>query len=127
MGTASPSEEGATHRLLVPKGSVAAKLAEIYTVPLHSSYTAKTLHAICNENNVMQKFYHPLRMTWETTRPGKRCGAPWMIAAPSLRPWMRLVVYGHHVLDGELGVALRGGQALVAQEFLDGAQVRSFF
>ena len=63
MGTDSPSEEGATHRLLVPKGSVAAKLAEIYTVPLHSSYTAKKLHAICNENSVMQKIYHPLRMT----------------------------------------------------------------
>src|SRR5580658_4214473 len=61
MGTDSPSEEGATHRLLVPKGSVAAKLAEIYTVPLHSSYTAKKLHAICNENNVMQKFYHPFQ------------------------------------------------------------------
>ena len=40
---------------------------------------------------------------------------------------MRLIVDVHHVLDGELGVALRGGQALVAEEFLDGAQVGSLF
>jgi hypothetical protein len=38
-------------------------LAEIYTVGLHSSYTAENWHVMCNENNVMQKFYHPLRMT----------------------------------------------------------------
>jgi len=38
-------------------------LAEIYTVCLHSSYTAEKWHVMCNENNVMQKFYHPLRMT----------------------------------------------------------------
>ena len=38
-------------------------MAEIYTVCLHSSYTAKNWHVICNENNVIRKFYHPLRMT----------------------------------------------------------------
>jgi hypothetical protein len=38
-------------------------LAEIYTVCLHNSYTAKKSHVICNENNMMQQFYHPLRMT----------------------------------------------------------------
>ena len=40
---------------------------------------------------------------------------------------MRLVIDGHHVLDRELGIALRGREALVAEEFLDGAQVGSFF
>ena len=50
-------------RLRVPKGPVAAQLAEIYTVCLHSSYTAENWHVMCNENNVIQKFYHPLRMT----------------------------------------------------------------
>jgi hypothetical protein len=30
---------------------------------MHSSYTAENLHVICNENNVMQKYYHSLRMT----------------------------------------------------------------
>jgi len=39
-------------------------LAEIYTVCLHSSYTAEKWCVMCNENNVMQKFYHPLRMTF---------------------------------------------------------------
>jgi hypothetical protein len=38
-------------QFLVPKGFVAAKLAEIRTVCLHSSYTAKNCHIICNENN----------------------------------------------------------------------------
>ena len=46
---------------------------------------------------------------------------------PSLRSGMRLVVDVHDVLDRELGVALRGRQALVPEQFLDGAQVRSFF
>jgi hypothetical protein len=35
-------------QFLVPKGFAAAKLAEICTVCLHSSYTAKSLHIICN-------------------------------------------------------------------------------
>ena len=35
-------------QFLVPKGFVAAKLAEICTVCLHSSYTAKNCHIICN-------------------------------------------------------------------------------
>lgn len=45
----------------------------------------------------------------------------------SLRPRMGLIVNIHHVLDRELGIALRGREALVPQQFLDGAQVRSFF
>jgi len=47
----------------MPKGSVAAKLAEIYTVCLHNSYTAKNWHIIRNKNNRIRKFYHSLRMT----------------------------------------------------------------
>src|SRR6202140_5429024 len=43
----------------------------------------------------------------------------------SLCPGMRLIVNVHHVLDRKLRVALRGRQALVAEQFLDGAQVRS--
>jgi hypothetical protein len=35
-------------QFLVPKGFVAAKLAEICTVCLHSSYTAKDCRIICN-------------------------------------------------------------------------------
>ena len=38
---------------------------------------------------------------------------------------MGLVVHLEHVLDGELGVALGGGEALVAEHLLDGAQVRA--
>ena len=38
-------------QFLVPKGFAAAKLAEICTVYLHSSYTAKNCHIICNQNN----------------------------------------------------------------------------
>jgi hypothetical protein len=34
-------KKGRRTRLLVPKGPVAAKLAEIGTIALHSSYTAK--------------------------------------------------------------------------------------
>ena len=61
---ASPSEEGATHPCSsCPRDLQLAKLAEIYTVGLHSSYTAENWHVMCNENNMMQKFYHPLRMT----------------------------------------------------------------
>ena len=40
---------------------------------------------------------------------------------------MRLIVDVHYVLDRKLGVALRGREALVTEQFLDGAQVRSFF
>ena len=39
---------------------------------------------------------------------------------------MGLVVDVEHVLHGKLGVALRGGEALVSQHFLNGAQVGSF-
>ena len=35
-------------QFLVPKGFAAAKLAEICTACLHSSYTAKNCHIICN-------------------------------------------------------------------------------
>jgi hypothetical protein len=35
-------------QFLVPKGFAAAKLADICTVFLHSSYTAKQCHIICN-------------------------------------------------------------------------------
>jgi hypothetical protein len=38
-------------QFLVLKGFAAAKLAEICTVSLHSSYTAKNWHIICNQNN----------------------------------------------------------------------------
>jgi hypothetical protein len=50
-------------QFLVPKGFAAAKLAEICTVVLHSSYTDKIPHFICNKNNQIQKFNHSLRMT----------------------------------------------------------------
>src|ERR1700730_9801053 len=64
----------------------------------------------------------PLKMTrgnevWRVER----------IAAPSLCPRMRLIVDVHHVLDRELRVTLCGGQALMPEQFLDGAQVRSLF
>ena len=39
---------------------------------------------------------------------------------------MRLVVHLHHMLHRELRVALRGREPLVAQHFLDGAQVGAF-
>jgi hypothetical protein len=39
---------------------------------------------------------------------------------------MGLIVHMEHVFDGELGVALRGGEALVAEHLLDGAQVSTF-
>jgi len=38
-------------------------LAEIYTVSLHSSYTAENLHIIHNETDGMRKFYPLLGMT----------------------------------------------------------------
>jgi hypothetical protein len=37
-------------------------VAEICTISLHSSYTAKNWRVMCNENNVMQRFYHPHRI-----------------------------------------------------------------
>ena len=40
---------------------------------------------------------------------------------------MRLIVDLHHVFDRKLRIALRGRKPLVAQEFLDRAQVRPFF
>ena len=40
---------------------------------------------------------------------------------------MRLIVDLQHVLHGELRVALGGREALVAEEFLNGAQVCAFF
>src|ERR1700687_5980165 len=58
---------------------------------------------------------------------GERSVATRLIVASSLRSGMRLVVDVHHVLDRELGVALRGRQPLMAEQFLDGAQVRSLF
>ena len=45
----------------------------------------------------------------------------------SLGPGMGLVVDLKHVSDGELGVALGGGKALVAKHLLNGTQVGAFF
>src|ERR1019366_1607367 len=49
------------------------------------------------------------------------------LISPSLRSRVGLIVNVHHVLDRKLRVALRGRQALVSEQFLDGAQVRSLF
>jgi hypothetical protein len=47
-----------------PKGTCSRQNWLRFTqVSLHSSYTAENWHVMCNEYNVMQKFYHPLRMT----------------------------------------------------------------
>ena len=43
-----------------------------------------------------------------------------------LGSWMGVVVDLEHVLDGELGVALSSGEALMAQHLLNGAQVGAF-
>ena len=40
---------------------------------------------------------------------------------------MRLVVYVQYMLHGKLGITLRGREALVAEQLLNGPQVRSFF
>jgi len=40
---------------------------------------------------------------------------------------MRLVIHTQQVLGGKLGVPLRGRQALVSEQFLNGAQVGAFF
>ena len=45
----------------------------------------------------------------------------------SLGSGVSLIVDIHHVLNRKLRVALRGRQALVPEQFLDGAQVRSLF
>lgn len=42
-----------------------------------------------------------------------------------LRPGMCLVVYRDNMLHRELSVALRRGEALVTEQFLDGSQVGS--
>ena len=47
--------------------------------------------------------------------------------AALLRARMRLIVNLQHVLHRELRVALRGRQALVAEQLLNGAQVGAFF
>src|SRR5580700_9556041 len=44
-----------------------------------------------------------------------------------LRPRMGLVVYGQHVLYGELGVTLGRRKALMAEHLLDRAEVGAFF
>jgi len=44
-----------------------------------------------------------------------------------LRSGVRFVVYDGELCGGELGVALCGGEAFVAKEFLDGAEVGAFF
>ena len=40
---------------------------------------------------------------------------------------MRLVIYLEHVLHGELRIALRRGEPLVAKQFLNGTQVCALF
>lgn len=63
-------------------------MAEIYTVGLHSSYTAENWHVMCNENNVMQKFYHPLRMTvLQLNEHWLSCPrvVRWAVGAPSVK------------------------------------------
>ena len=44
-----------------------------------------------------------------------------------LRPRMRLVVNLQHMLHRQLRIALRGSEAFVAEQFLNGAQVGAFF
>ena len=46
---------------------------------------------------------------------------------PLLRPRMRPVVHLRQLRRGELRIALRGGEPLVAQQFLNRAQVGAFF
>ena len=53
---------------------------------------------------------------------GRKDGGPDL-----LRAGMGLVVDVHHVLDGQLRIALRGREPLVAQQFLDRPQVGAFF
>jgi len=42
-----------------------------------------------------------------------------------LRARVGLVIDGGELVGGELGIALGGAEALVAEEFLDGAQIRA--
>jgi len=44
-----------------------------------------------------------------------------------LRSWVGAVVDLGELGGGELGVALGGGEALVAEQLLDGAEVGAFF
>ena len=37
-----------------------------------------------------------------------------------------MIVDGHHLLDGKLGVALGGGEALVSEKLLNGTEVGAF-
>jgi hypothetical protein len=57
------SQEEATRPGCSCARACTAKMAEICTIGLHNSYTAENWRVMCNENNVIQKFYHPLRMT----------------------------------------------------------------
>jgi hypothetical protein len=54
------------------------------------------------------------------------CVARTLSSASLLRPRMGLIVDRQHVLHGKVGVALSGGEPLVAQHFLDGTQVGAF-
>ena len=47
--------------------------------------------------------------------------------SPLPRPWMRSVVDHGQLRSGQLRVALGGGEALVAEQFLNRAQVGAFF
>ena len=74
------------------------------------------------------------RATSWVTRDGKHSirnskQLPWIASLDkhgSLRARMCLIVNLEYVLHGELRVALRGGEALVSQKFLNGAQVGAF-
>ena len=44
-----------------------------------------------------------------------------------LRPWVSLIVNLQHMLHGKLGVALRCRQPLMAEQFLNRAQIGAFF
>lgn len=80
---------GDAPRLLVRKRPVAAKLSEVCTIALHSSYTAKTGHVMCNDNNVMKNFYHPLRRTLRMVNDqssGDRNQRSWGIEESARRP-----------------------------------------
>src|SRR6266850_3466680 len=78
-----------------------------------------------------------MRNAW--SRPKLRTKPGWILAAAtggqecpphtnqSFRARMGLVVHVHDMLDRELRVPLGRRQTLMAQQFLDGAQVRAFF
>ena len=48
-------------------------------------------------------------------------------ALSPLRFWMRLVIFGAEMLEADVGVFLGGCQAGMAQEFLDGPEIRPPF